>query len=319
MRRCLTHAVIATAMSLSLPALAQDAKNNCPPGAWFCADAEVQVQAAPAPAPRPLPPPPPPAAVDEDEAPPAPPARAPVPRQAVEEPAPPPAAPPPVVVYQPAPPPGARVIIVTPGYSVRHVRPFPPPPLRAARPRWHSEWGLNLRLEGAMLGHNEETDKDAGMGGLGVSLRYRPVPAFAFDVGLDVLGGADYNGFQRSEVPVSLNGLIFLNPRSRAQIYLTGGIHLAYATVRSEVASPLLKERDDNGDFKADYSYFGGQGGAGLEYRIGRHFAINADIIGFVRHRTDDGPTPEFIEKRTGRTTNTSGGGLFRGGLTFWW
>src|SRR5258707_37119 len=41
MRRCLTHVVVAAAMSFSVPVLAQESK--CPPGAWFCAEAEVTV------------------------------------------------------------------------------------------------------------------------------------------------------------------------------------------------------------------------------------------------------------------------------------
>ena len=40
MRRCLNLVVVAAAMSISVPALAQ---SKCPPGAWFCAEAEVQV------------------------------------------------------------------------------------------------------------------------------------------------------------------------------------------------------------------------------------------------------------------------------------
>ncbi len=42
-------------------------------------------------------------------------------------------------------------------------------------------------------------------------------------------------------------------------------------------------------------------------------------MLGFVRSRTDEGGPPEFTDPVTGQTTNKSGGGLFRGGLTFWW
>src|SRR5437879_5853540 len=44
MRRCLTQVGVAVAaISFSLPALAQT--TQCPPGAWFCADAQVVVPA----------------------------------------------------------------------------------------------------------------------------------------------------------------------------------------------------------------------------------------------------------------------------------
>jgi len=45
----------------------------------------------------------------------------------------------------------------------------------------------------------QEPHDGAAMGGFGFSLRYRPVPHFAFDVGLDFLGGVDYLGNERGE------------------------------------------------------------------------------------------------------------------------
>ena len=316
MRRCLTPVVFAAAMSLSLPALAQ----TCPPGAWFCEQAEVQTPPAPAQAPtqRQAPPPPQLNQDDEDDA-----VRA--------APPPPMRSAPPVVVYQPVPvAPTTRVIIIAPGYGggyyapppprPRVVRMAPPPPAPAPPPpRWHgaTKWGLNLRVEGMSFGHNEKAAQDSGMGGLGLSLRYRPIPHFAFDLGIDVLGGTDFNGFQRTETPITLSGMIFLNPRSPVQLYLLGGMNFSHAKVTSDFASPLLSDKG-HGTFGAEYSYFGGQAGAGLEFRLARHFALNVDVVGFMRKRTDDGRVPEFSDPEKG-TTSSSGGALLRGGLTFWW
>lgn len=308
MRRCLTKVVFAAAMSLSLPALAQDSRANCPPGSWFCAQAEVQV-------------PPPPSVSVEVNVPAPPPVRRPPPPQIhveVEPPPPPPAAPPPVVIYQPMPPPPpTRVIIVSPGYH-RQVRELPPPPARRARKQWRSEWGVNFRVEGISLGHSGAVE-GAGMYGAGLSLRYRPVPAFAFDAGIDILGGTDYNGFDRRETPFSLSGMLFVNPRSRVQFYFMGGINFSHAKATSNEASPLLKADRNEDGFSAEYNYFGGQGGAGLEFRLSRRVALNIDALGFIRHRTNDSELPEFIEPETGKTTKNSAGGIFRGGLTFWW
>jgi hypothetical protein len=305
-----------------LTALAQD-KTNCPPGSWFCAEAGVQVlpqaPAQPAPAPRVAP------QVVVEEEPPAP--QAP-PRVVVRRPAP-PAAPPPVVVYQPvpaAPPP--RVIIVMPGYGYGYgpppVRPVaPPPPVRQAPPpRWHSEFGVNLRVEGVALGHPNGAAFNAGLGGVGLSLRYRPTPHFAFDLGVDLLAGNDYNGFERTEIPVSLGGILYLNPRSRVQFYLEGGAHFSRAQVRSDQPSQLLHPVD-GGQYGETYTYFGGQGGGGFEFRLSRRLALNLDSVGFFRKRVGEMQAPEFIEVKngvaTGRTSNTSAGALIRGGLTFWW
>jgi len=348
MRRCLPPILFTAAMSLSLPALA-DPPPNCPPGSWFCAEAEVQVPPAPQP-PKVVVPPivvqppvvvqPPevvqPPVVEEEEAPPVAPPPVRRPRIVVQAPQP-RTAPPPVVIYQPVPAaPPTRVIIVTRGYGYgygypqppqqpqyRVVRPVaPPPPVAPARPKWHPEWGLGLRVEGATLGKGAA--EGSGMGGVGLSLRYRPVPAFAFDMGVDVLGGIDYNGFDRTETPVSLSGVLFVNPKSRVQFYLLGGANYSHAKVKSKEPSPLLSRTGDRTEdgftqFGASYSYLGGQGGAGLEFRLGRHMGINVDALGFVRHRTDDGPNPEFRDPKTGQDTKTSGGGLFRGGLSFWW
>lgn len=84
-----------------------------------------------------------------------------------------------------------------------------------------------------------------------------------------------------------------------------------------QIAAPQLSSTDD-GEYGANYTYFGGQGGGGFEFRVSRRVALNLDVVGFVRKRIDDGRVPEFIDDRT-VITDTSGGVLFRGGLVFWW
>jgi Outer membrane protein beta-barrel domain len=295
MRRCLPHLVLAACMCVSLPALAD--KQNCPPGSWFCAEADTQPQAEQ-----------PPAAAhqanpeDEPDAPPAPTTR-------TRRQAPPGYAPPPVVVYDQQPPP--HVVIVSPGYRPAH-RALPPPP---AHPAWHPEWAINLRVEG--IGFAHEGASNAGMGGIGASLRYRPVPHFALEAGFDLLAGNDFNGFERTEVPFSLNGILYLNPQNRVQVYLLGGMHLSRAEVQSDMPSPLLHR--ENGTYGATYTYFGGQGGGGLEFRLSRRIGLDLDVLGFIRKRTDDGNMPEYVDWKHGRATNTSAGAMFRGGLSFWW
>jgi opacity protein-like surface antigen len=191
---------------------------------------------------------------------------------------------------------------------------------RPPKKRRRSEWGVNLRLQGVLM-DEEDRDEDAEMGGLGVSLRYRPIPHFAFDVGLDVLGGTDWAGHERRETALLLSGMVFFNPRSKVQVYTLGGIGFSGARVE-------LEQTYDNGDgttstetYDEEYRYFGAHIGGGLEFRLSRKVALNLDIIGFIRGRTDDlaDEQPEFVEAGTGRTTNTSGGGLGRAGLTIYW
>jgi opacity protein-like surface antigen len=341
MRRYLTPAlIVAATVSLPLSAFAQDA---CPPGAWFCqAD-----DAASAPN----------RVVDEDDALPPPPLAdsLPVPEQrqpsqSREGRMP----PPPVVVYQPRQTsrPSTQIIIIAPGgtHVVRKAAPAvrhapvvvrrtrvrtTTPMVRPVQRQWRSEWGLNVRVQGVSFGGDRNSNmaaaNDAGMGGFGVSLRYRPWARFALDAGFDVVGGTDFNGFERVETPFSVNGIIYFNPRSRSQFYVIGGVNWSRATVRSDNPSPMLAPSKDGTSFSADYKYFGGQLGAGLEFRLSKRLALNVDFLGFVRSRSDvdddnhrknntesDKPA-EFINAETGQTTNTSGGGLFRGGLTLWW
>lgn len=335
MRRCLPSVLFAVAMTVSVPALAQE----CPPGAWFCeevtppAGRPVRPPAQPA---RPVetdvdqeddaPPPPPPPQVEVD-----------VGRQSrpvIVIPQSPgrPASPPIIIHRRPGsrlPP--AQVVIVAPGGAV----PAPPPPparvavvrtreVKTAQPvkrdrGWYRPWGLNMRLEGAAFGDHNGAAEDAGMGGFGLSLRFRPVPAFALDAGVDVLGGTDYNGFERTEVPFSLNAMVFVNPRSRVQFYMLGGFHVSHASVESDMASPLLGGDDAREGTSASYSYFGGQGGIGLEFRISKLIALNTDVLAFIRKRSDEGMKPEFVNPETGQSSNSSAGALFRGGLTFYW
>ena len=315
MRRCLTAALSLLALSAPVTAFAQE-NPNCPPGAWFCEDADVQPPPTVAPAP-------PPGAAQ-----PLPPPAQPAPQRGsttVVIPPPPPGRPaaPPVVIYQPVPSqPPPQVIIVAPGTyppPVAPVRAVPPPAKKGKPYVWRREWGLNLRLEGVAMGQGKGADESAGMGGMGLSLRYRPLPALAFDVGVDLLAGKDYNGFDRTEVPISVSGILFVNPKSRVQFYFLGGVDWSHADVESDDYSPLLADEAGNGGYKTEYSYFGGHGGIGLEFRLSRRVALNIDGLAFVRSRTDDGPMPEFVDPNSGRTTNTSGGGLFRGGITFWW
>jgi len=197
------------------------------------------------------------------------------------------------------------------------VRIDPGPPPRARRPYRHRrEFGANLHIIGAIFGSESGMSHDAGMGGLGGAFRMRLHPVFALDIGVDFLGGRDFNGNTRVEAVLSGNGLLYLNPRQRIELYLLGGL----STSRAEVDVRYLGgERVAAHD--ASYAYFGGQLGFGVEARLSRRVAASADVIGFVRERSRRYRyfEPDFVDPDTHRATNTSGGGLVRGGFTFYW
>jgi hypothetical protein len=313
----------ALALVLAVPALAsaQAAPNgSCPPGSWFCA---APSEAPPPPAAQPVQPvqpglqqlPDP----DDQPAPPPPPRRRPT---VTYQPAPnyPPGQPP-VVVYQPPPPTMLNRPESPPPYEYA-----PPPPRRNNNPPWmrRNEWGLNLHLEGAMIGSGYE--HNAGMGGAGFGLRFKPNPYFGIESDLDFVGGHGYAGDQRHETGLTFNALMFLNPRSKAQVYLLGGFGWAWASSQNDPndtsGSPPYNSSSSCGTSgnACSYSYFGAQAGIGLELRLTRVLAFNADLRGFVRARTDQlaQSQPEFTNPATGQTTNTSGGGLLMGGMTLY-
>ena len=149
------------------------------------------------------------------------------------------------------------------------------------------------------------------MTGAGVGLRYRPAPAFALEAAFDFLGGNDYQNNARNETEFTVNALVFLNPRSRVQLYLLAGLGGAWAHVA---------DTSDYSFQQYDYTYFGGDAGAGLEFRIAKHFAMNLDARAFLRSRTDSAAQsqPEYTNPQTGQSTNTSDGMLITGGMTFY-
>lgn len=282
---------IALALGALLPAIIalvgapSSADAQCAPGSIFCAELRIGGGQAP--------PPPPPA-----------------PPEVVVVPAPPPPAPP-VVYVQPAPPPPPRVVYVQPPPPPRVV--YVQPPQRqyvVTRPIGRGRIGLNGFL-GGMGG-------DVSMGGIGGALRLRPTPNWALDLGMGVYAGSDYEDNDRVEVPFTADALFFVNPQSRFQFYVVGGLGFSYARV--EGAGCFDRYRYDYAcDATAhDYGYFGGQVGAGLELRLSQHFALNGDLRGFLRGRIDtNDPEPEFTHE-DGRTTNTSGGVYGRLGATFY-
>lgn len=179
------------------------------------------------------------------------------------------------------------------------------------------EWGLTLRASGALMGSARVGVENFGVGGVGVSLRRRPLPPFAVDFGIDILGGVDPNGWTRREVPFSASTLFFVNPLSRAQVYLLGGINLTFADVQSEFVEANLAR--GNAD---DYTYLGMQFGGGVEFRLTPLVGFFFDGFATVRTRIDDdvrGRYPEYYDARTGLASNSSTVGQLRTGLSLWW
>jgi hypothetical protein len=211
----------------------------------------------------------------------------------------------------PPPPPPGYFREAPPHRRIRLMPPEEPP-----RPRYHRrrrEFGFNVHLDAALLG--EGAVSDAGMAGVGAAFRFRPLPAFAADVGFDIVGGRDYLGNPRSERAFVGNALVFFNPRDFVQVYAIGGFTFSQAWVTIERSGGYAVEPYDT-----TYTHAALQLGLGLEWRLARRAALSTDLLFFRRQRTDAGrgDDPEFVDPVTLRATNRSQGALFRAGATFY-
>jgi hypothetical protein len=207
--------------------------------------------------------------------------------------------------------------------SVAPVRPPPPPqesppqpPLAVPPPPAQgpaTEIAFNLHLALGLLGPGADTN--AGLGGIGFGFRIRPKPLYAVDLGLEFLGGTDYNGNDRAEQAFVANAVVFVNPRDRVQAFVVGGVQIGGAQARIEELGGTPVPLHD-----VAYTYLGAQGGLGVEWRFSRGAALTGDFLLFVRGRVDGNTyyEPEYVDPDSHLVTNTSGGGLFRLGATFY-
>jgi hypothetical protein len=192
-----------------------------------------------------------------------------------------------VVVVQtlPPPPPGYE-------YALKPSARKPPLPHKV-------EWGVNLHLgnfhmfESSSIGYH-----DANMFFGGMGFRFRPAPFYALEADLDFASGHDYYDLRRNEKGISLNNVFFLNPRSPVQLYLLVGLVLTRASFS---------------DYKdVNFDYFGLQQGIGLEFRLSKNIALNADLRAIIRGCIGGGETDNADEQTL--TVVTA-----RGGATFYW
>jgi len=174
---------------------------------------------------------------------------------------------------------------------------------------------FDVHVFGIIL-RDSDADPDAGMGGVGVGLRYRPLPHFALEGSLEFGLGTDYNGYDRREGALLASVVGFLNPESTVTVYALTGLGLGVADVTIDGGSGDLPVAS----YDESYRYFGMHLGGGVEVRVSRRTSVRAELLGFVRARTDDDreQRPEFVDPVTHRATNTSGGGIVRVGALFY-
>lgn len=160
---------------------------------------------------------------------------------------------------------------------------------------------------------------DAGLMGVGATLRIPARKDLEIHVGNSGLVGKDFNGFERGEVGFALYAQRHLNPDSRLRFYgLAGGV-VAFGHATSKQASPLLPAESATGEFYANYGLLSGQFGLGAELRLVSFLSVHVDALASMRWRfsaTND--APEYIDRVTGSPVYAYPGLMLRGGATFW-
>ena len=151
---------------------------------------------------------------------------------------------------------------------------------RAMAPRFRPQFGLGLRGMGSW---NENQFGSFSQGGIGGELLFRVHPRLNLELAAQYQRSSDqteaYLGYARWDAPLTLGLRIHLGnaywPIS-PYLVVAGGMDRAQATVLA--TDGLVYDRS---------WMFEGQGGGGVELRLGRHLAMNFDIRGVGRVRAD--------------------------------
>lgn len=186
------------------------------------------------------------------------------------------APPPPPVVYQAPPPPPPAPVYQAPPAPVYQAPPPPPPVVYTAAkpvlPQWKAKYGVGARFAALI---NTDTFTDFSQLGFGGEFLFRAHRRLVLELAGEYQKRVD-DGFKRWDVPVTLGLRIHIGaPDWMFSPYFVVAAGAAYADL----------------DFLAshDKAWFAvGQAGGGLELRLGKHFAISADVRGEGRRRLTD-------------------------------
>jgi len=171
-------------------------------------------------------------------------------------------------------------------------------------------WGVHAEVGGMFWNH-------LAMGGGALAFRLRPVPWLGVDLGVGGYHGVNYDKGERTEVNFTASFFYFVNPRDALQLYFVAAADFTVAEVDTSVRFPPEVIFIDYTTERS--AYVGGQLGLGVEWRLGRHVALNTDLRGFLRRRTTDTATPDFVNQESGATANFSAGPRVTIGTTIYW
>jgi len=123
----------------------------------------------------------------------------------------------------------------------------------------------------------------------------------ALGFGIEQAYGDDPSGWKRYDIAWNLPKLyMYLNPKSRAQLYVTTGMDMRVSHFDDAPGKPLP------GGTPWGFMYFGTFFGGGVDYRMDKTMALRLEVRAFMRGRAsskgpNDAPLdPEFNDKTAG-------------------
>lgn len=141
--------------------------------------------------------------------------------------------------------------------------------------------------------------------GVGLGFRVRPIAWLGIEPALDLMRGYDERHASHSETILGTDLLLYLNPRDAVQVFGLAGAHLGLAQ-HSEYWS------------QSSSSYFGGQVGAGLEFRVTYLLSFNVNVVGYTRRLSGAELRESSADSEARPIPHASSGLALRAGVGFY-
>ncbi len=175
----------------------------------------------------------------------------------------------------------------------------------------HQKPELGIAVEASRSGQSLGFGDGVTGGYLGMHGRLGRRVALGF--GLEQAYGDDPSGWKRYDIAWNLPKLyMYLNPRSKTQLYVTTGIDMRVSHFDDAPGKPLPAGTPWG------FMYFGTFLGGGIEHRMDKTMAVRLELRGFMRGRASSkGPNDAPLDPEFNDATRGARGAIASIGLVF--
>lgn len=155
--------------------------------------------------------------------------------------------------------------------------------------------GVGLRM-GSLVGGYKGGDA-YGDFGVGIVTRYRPVESVGLELAVSHYNQTFNEDTERANTSGQLSGNVFLFPWSKVSPYVTGGVTLTGRHVDDEI-----EVDGTTADVDGKGLLFGPHGGVGLEFALGKNFALDLDAryVHYLNGAADGASFPGQLQANAG-------------------